>query len=94
MTGSIYEGLFAAGVLAPEHEDHVRATLRDDLNHPVGKGFPAFAPVRSRLVGLYREDSIEQEDALLRPGGKIAACRHRNSQVILQFLEDVLERRG
>ena len=89
---SIYEGLFTASILAPEHEDHMRATLGDDLNHPVREDFPAFSSVGGGFMGFYGEDGIEKEDALLRPRGKIATGRHRNPQVLMKLMEDILQR--
>jgi hypothetical protein len=43
-------------------------------------------------MGFYGEDGIEKEDALLRPRGKIPTGRHRNPQVLMKLMEDILQR--
>lgn len=45
-------------------------------------------------MGADGEARIQEEDSLVRPVFKIAALRNGNSQIVVQFLEDVYERRG
>ena len=71
--GGVDEGDFGLGLGAPKEEDDVRATFGDEADEGVGEGFPAFAGVREGGVGVDGEDGVEQEDALLGPGGEVAA---------------------
>jgi hypothetical protein len=44
-------------------------------------------------MGADGKGSIQQEHALIGPPGEVSAFRYGNAQVVLNFLEDVLEGR-
>lgn len=90
--GGIDEGDFGLGLGAPEEEDDVGAAFGDKADEGVGEGFPAFAGVREGGVGVDGENGVEEEDALLGPGGEVAAMDVGGAaEVGLDFGEDVAE---
>ena len=46
------------------------------------------------MPGADREDAVEEEDALLRPGREVAVLRLRVAEVLAVLLEDVAEAAG
>ena len=88
------ERLFLDGKTAPQQEHQVFAHLREALDDGVGELLPANPRVACRHVGADRERSVEQKDSLVRPAFEVAVRRRVDSQVVVQFLEDVHERRG
>src|SRR5690606_22454374 len=92
MPRGIDEVSLGASVIAPQEKEEsgaVQVELPDDF---VGKQLPSDAAVRPGLVLFNREDRIEQEDALPRPGRQVAMAWRGNAQVALQFAIDVAQR--
>ena len=93
MFGICDERALFLGVTAPEHEDDGSFALVEQRDDKVGKALPAPARMRTAHAGAHGEHGVEQQNALFRPTGKIAACSGRNAQVELQRFVNVDQRR-
>ena len=56
----------------------------------IGEFLPTLALVRTGLMGTDGQRGIEQEYSLTGPTGKVPAGRNVETQVALDFLEDIL----
>lgn len=61
--------------------------------HGIGKVFPAFTPVRKRLVFPYREYGVEKKHPLLCPRHKVSVIWDIGTQILALLFEYVDERR-
>ena len=59
----------------------------------IGKLFPAVILVRAGTVGTHGEGGVEQKHPLPRPAAKVAAFRNRLAKVVVDFLENIHQRR-
>ena len=85
-------GLFLR-LRAPEHKADRLRKLRDGGDDGVGEALPAEVPVAVGPAGLNGQDGVEQENALPRPRRQTAAGKRRQTEVGLQLLADILQRR-
>ena len=85
----VQHGFFCARRTSPEQEDDRSVLLIQDPDHCISKLFPADPAVRIGLMRPYRQNSIQQQYALLRPFFQIAIVRNAASQIVLQLLIDV-----
>lgn len=76
---------------APQHEHHERLVV-DGANHLIGEGLPSFTLVRSGGTSSNGEGGVEQQHATFCPGRQIPVCGNGDSQVGMEFLEDVHQR--
>ena len=91
--GRVDQDLLGDGVVAPEDENEVLASLRESADSGVGELFPAMARVRGGLSGAHRQRGVEQQHPFPRPLLEVARTRHGHAEVVVQFLEDVLQAR-
>ncbi len=84
---------FALGIAAPQQEDHPAVLGVDRAQHGVGELLPAFALVRVGLVRAHGQHGIQQQHPLLGPGDQAAVVGHVKLDVLMQFLEDIDQRR-
>ena len=59
----------------------------------IGEFLPTLALVRACLMGADGEGGVQQKYTLIGPTGKVSAFGYGDAQVVLNFLEDVLEGR-
>ena len=88
------EGALVDGEVTPKEEHESLAALGEPLDGAVGEGLPAVALVRAGTVGAHGQRGVQQQDALSRPFLEIAAAGHLEPHIIVQLLEDVLQRAG
>lgn len=84
----------ALGIAAPEHKHQMLALAVEAADDGVGKRFPPAALMRTGTVGLHRQGGVEQQHALLGPAAQTAALGSGPPEVVLDFLENILQRRG
>ena len=84
---------FALGIGSPEQKNQMFFLICQFADDGVGEGFPTFVLVRTGLVGPYGQRCIEQQNPLVRPAFEIAGSRDRLAQIIVYFLEDILQGR-
>ena len=94
VSARVDERLFRAGVGAPKDEHDVLPPLADDADDVVGKPRPAAVFVRIGLVRAHGQGRVQQQHALFGPLGKIARAWQGAAQLVVQFFEDIYERRG
>ena len=68
------------------------AMSSQSLNGSICKLLPTQCGVTIRLMGSYRQRSIQQQHALLCPTGQIARGGNRCTKIGLNLLEDILQR--
>ena len=94
MFGAIDDLSLALGVASPKDKHEVFTLGGKMTDDGISESLPSFALVRTGLMGSDGERGVEQQHALLGPTTE-GACRGKGTtQVILDFLEDVDQRRG
>ena len=88
------EGFELACVIAPKKEHDPVGQLADDAKNGLGEGLPALAAMGSGGSGANGQDCIEEENAGPGPGLQATMGRGGNSQVLVQFAEDVAQGGG
>src|SRR5690625_125060 len=83
-----------ASVAAPEQGHQRPVPFGQTTDGPFGYGLPSFRAVRTRLAVLDGEASVEQQHALVRPRGEIAARRRGQTEVLGVLPKDVLQASG
>ena len=83
----------ALGEVTPEQKDDRLFPLVEQCNDTVGELLPADAAMACRHAAAHGQHRVEQQDAVLRPAGEIAALRRGIAEVVAVLLEDVDERR-
>src|SRR6056297_3973870 len=83
----------ALRLTAPEHEYRRSLAAVDNLDDAVRESLPAFSLVRAGLAALYREHGVEQQHTVVCPRLQAAVARDNEAEVIVQFLEDIDQRR-
>ena len=78
----------------PEYKDKRPVLLCKNLDTSVRKFFPAYPAVGVGFMGAHSQDRVEKQYALLRPWCKIPVVRNRASEIAVQLLIDVDQRRG
>ena len=91
---TVDETAFFLSIATPEDEHHVLLFGGYVLDDGVGKLFPSPSLMAPCLMRAHGEGAVEQQHALLCPAPQAAALRYGTPQVAVDFLEDVLERRG
>ena len=74
---------------SPEHIDDRAVLGIYSLQDRIGELLPTVTPVGISLVGTYRQDCIQKENALSGPFDQIAVVRHITAHVIMKFLVDI-----
>lgn len=92
MLGGIDELLLGLCMFPPKQEDHPLAFFGDRADGRVGEFFPSLLGMGIGFSGSHREHGVEQEHPLLGPGGEIAMTPGSNSQVVMDFFINVLQR--
>ena len=64
----IDESDFSLRLLSPQHEHNGIGLIADLPNDFIGERFPAAALVRKGLASPQRQNRVEHQDPLLRPG--------------------------
>ena len=91
VSGSVYQRLFAARIIAPKQENNAVAISRYIADYGVGKLLPSDGAVRGCGTCPDCQDRVEQQHALLRPTRQIGSSAHLDSQLGLDFLEDIFQ---
>ena len=92
--GALDQLLFLLCSRPPEDEDDRVGASIEGSNHLVRESLPAFVSMRECLVRSDGENGVEQQHSLAGPPKEIRAHRvERDSQVGLEFFEDVLQAR-
>lgn len=91
MFGSVDHRPLGLGVAPPEDKNETLPLFIQNLHDGVGKVFPTFFLMGARLTGLDSERRIEQEHALLCPGGEISCRRSRQAEITLELGKDVFK---
>lgn len=81
------------GVTAPQDEDEAGALAVQYIDDRVGELLPPFVLMTPRLGRLHRKRRVQQQHTLLGPTLQMAMVRRFNSQILLQFLKNILQRR-
>ena len=89
----IDESALALSEIAPKHENGMRCRLRHGLNDRVGQHLPAQGAVTCSLSSPHRQNGIQKEHPLMRPGQKRSLLSHGHAQIPMQLLLDVAKRR-
>src|SRR5713226_4386802 len=78
-------------VAPPEHKHQALAFAVEHVDDCVRELLPALVLMAPGFPGFHGERRIEQEDALLRPMGKMSVIRRLDSQIIFQLDENILQ---
>src|SRR5690606_36742207 len=93
MLVAVDERAFLLREFSPEEKDHVFLLIGNLFDDCVGE----FCPANSRMIHRFRstngERSIEEEDSLFCPTGKIAMIGNVHANIVSKFFEDVDQRR-
>ena len=92
LAGVNHCGLLAGGA-APENEGKSALAFVQYLDDTVGKALPTLPPMTVGLVRTDRENRVQQQHPLLCPVGQIPVFGDGNAFALMEFTEDVLERR-
>ena len=90
----VYQFDLLLRVSSPEDEDDRVCFVVDLADDGVREILPALAFVGIDFTGADGEDGVEHQDALLRPGHKVAVVWNAEADVVLQLLKNVFQRRG
>ena len=90
MLVAVDECPFLLSICPPKDKYKVLTLLGKAAYDRIGKRLPPFSLVRTSLMRLYRERSIEQQHALSCPSGKVAIGGKGLTQVALNFFKDIL----
>ncbi len=93
VTLAVDELPFALGITTPKHKYKVLALLIERSNGSIGEFFPAFVLMAAGTVCLDCECSVEEQDSLFCPMSEVSRCGNRLSQVAVEFLVDIIQRR-
>ena len=91
---SVDELPFSLCVRPPEHKNEVFALLIECSYSCISQFLPAFSLVTSGFVGFDGEGCVEKQHSLLRPAAKITRRRNRRTEVTVDLLIYIRERRG
>ena len=89
----VYHVCLASRVAAPQHVDQMLALCSQGPDGRIGKLLPAECRMAVGLMGTYGQRGIEQQYPLFGPARQITCLRNGRAQIILNLLEDVLQRR-
>jgi len=90
---AVYTGALALRLTAPEHEYDRPLPVVDNFDDPIRESLPALPLVRARPTAFHREHGVEQQHSVVGPRLKAPMARNDEPQVVVQFLEDVDQRR-
>jgi len=85
----VHESRLPLRVGAPQDKDNRPRLVIHQPDHRIGEALPALALMRGRKPRLHRENRIEQQHPLLRPGFKISMGRRLKAKIALHFLVDI-----
>ena len=83
----------ASRVAAPQHVDQMLALCSQGPDGRISKLLPAQCRMAVGLMGTYGQRGIEQQYPLFGPARQITCLRNGRAQIILNLLEDILQRR-
>ncbi len=89
--GLVDQDLLFLSEFAPKKKYDVFFAGRYLRDHGIGELGPADLGVAHGFVGADSERSVEQENALLGPVGKVAMVGYGHTDVLMQFFKDVAE---
>ena len=89
----VYHVCLASRVAAPQHVDQMLALCSQGPDGRISKLLPAQCRMAVGLMGTYGQRGIEQQYPLFGPARQITCLRNGRAQIILNLLEDVLQRR-
>ena len=81
------------GMTAPEQKHQPLTLTIQMFDGLVGKLLPTLLLVGGSLAGFHGKHRIEQQHALLCPMGQVAMGRYLDSQIPMDFLVDIDQRR-
>ncbi len=93
MSSCVYKLFFLLSKSSSQQKDHSLFFIGDGFDDSIRKGMPSDILMGIRLVFSYRQAGIQQEYSLLCPFGQVSTFRRNNSYIILQFLENIFQRR-
>lgn len=88
----VYHICLASRVATPQHIDQMLALCSQSTDGRISKLLPAQCRMAVGLMGTYGQRGIEQQDPLLGPARQITCLRKGRAQIILNLLEDILQR--
>ena len=91
MPSGVDDGPLALGVTPPEHEYHALPFAVDHTYGPIGELLPPPALVRCGAGTLNRQHAIEQQHAAICPGREVSMVGYRDTQLVVQLLENILQ---
>ncbi len=68
----------------------MRAINVEIFDNVLCESFPTFAAMATGEMCLDGQCIVEQEHALARPAGEVAACGDAGVHIIMRFFEDIL----
>ena len=80
-------------VVSPKQKYHRFFAFVEFFYNPVCISLPAVAAVASRLSLSYCKDGVEKKNSVFCPIGKFSVFRYRKSQITVDFLIYIYERR-
>ena len=83
-----------AGVGAPKHEHDGIILLIHKLDHSIGELLPTATSMAIGTALSHGQSSVQEQNTLLCPAGKVALTRHGNAEIAFQLLVDVHKGRG
>jgi hypothetical protein len=92
MSRLIDERLLGDRIVPPEDEYNSFSSIREFCDRSIGEALPSHLLVTRRLSLTDREDSVQEEDSLLRPVSEISLCS-LDSDIRLQFFEYIAQAR-
>ena len=79
------------GIAAPKHVDKMFTLRGQCTDGRIGEGLPTQRRMAVGLMGTNGQRGVEQQHALFSPARQVAAQGDGCAEILLDFLEDVLQ---
>ena len=88
----LQHGCALACIRAPQQTHQRLVTRHQRTDSALGNLLPTLAAVRTRIRLTHRQNPVEQHDALIGPTGQVAVISRGDTQIILKFLVNIVQR--
>ena len=89
----VYHVCLASCIASPQHVDQMLPFGSQSTDGRISKLLPAECRMAVGLMGTDCQRGVEQQHTLLGPARQITCLRNGRAQIILNLLEDILQRR-